>query len=46
MLSKWELKVKWRKTKVMRVVRDSEECKVKLENEVIEQVDSMKYLGD
>ena len=31
MLSKWELKVNWRKTKVMRVARNSEECEVKIE---------------
>ena len=39
-LSKWELKVNWRKTKVMRVARKSEDCE-----EVIDQVDEMKYLG-
>ena len=45
-LSKWELKVNWRKTKKMtRVARASEECKVKIGDEVIEQVNTMKYLG-
>ena len=44
-LSKWELKVNWRKTKVMRVVRKSEVCEVKIGEEVIDQVDEMKYLG-
>ena len=43
-LSKWELKVNWRKTKVMRVAMDREECEVKIGNEVIEQVDTMKCL--
>ena len=33
-LSKWELKVNWRKTKLMRVARKCEECKVKIREEV------------
>ena len=45
MLNKWELKINWRKTKVMRVARDREEFEVKIGDEVIEQVDTMKYLG-
>ena len=44
MLNKWELKINWRKTKVMRVAWDREEFEVKVD-EVIEQVDTMKYLG-
>ena len=44
-LSKWELKVNWRKTKVMRVARKSEDCEVKIGEEVVDQVDEMKYLG-
>ena len=44
-LSKWELKVNSRKTKVMRVARKSEDCEVKIGEEVIDQVDEMKYLG-
>ena len=43
-LSRWELKVNWRKTKVKRVARKSEECKVKIREKIIEQVDTMKYL--
>ena len=40
------MKVNWRKTKKMtRVARASEECKVKIGDEVIEQVNTMKYLG-
>ena len=35
----------WRKTKVMLVARKSEECKVKIGEEIIEQVDAIKYLG-
>ena len=34
----------WRKSKVMRVARKSEECEVKI-REMIEQVDAMTYLG-
>ena len=45
MLNKWELKINWRKTKVMRVARDREEFEVKIRDEVIEQVETMKYLG-
>ena len=44
-LSRWELRVNWRKTKVMRIARKREECEVKIDEEVIEQVDVMKYLG-
>ena len=44
-LSRWELRVNWRKTKVMRIARKREECEVKIDEEVIEQVDAMKYLG-
>ena len=44
-LSKWELKVNWRKTKVMRVARKSEDCEVKIGEEIIDQVDEIKYLG-
>ena len=44
-LSRWELKVNWEKTKVMRVVRKREECEVEIEEQVIEQVDTIKYLG-
>ena len=44
-LSRWELKVNCRKTKMMRVARKSEECEVKIGEETIEQVDAMKYMG-
>ena len=43
-LSRWELKVNWRKTKVMRVAKMTEECEVKIGEEIIEQVDAIKYL--
>ena len=35
----------WRKTKVMRVAMKSEDCEVKIGDEVIDQVEEMKYLG-
>ena len=41
-MSRWELKVNWRKSKVMRVARKSEECEVKI-REMIEQVNAKKY---
>ena len=43
MLNKWELKINWRTTKVMRVARDREEFEVKIGDEVIEQVDTMSF---
>ena len=44
-LNKWELKANWRKTKVMSVAWKSEDCEVETGEEVIDQVDEMKYLG-
>ena len=35
-LSRWELKVNWRKTKVVLVARKSVECEVKIREEIIE----------
>ena len=35
----------WGKTKVMRVARKREKCEVKIEEQVIEQVNTLKYLG-
>ena len=46
MLSRWELQVNWRKTKVIGVAGDSQECEIKIGDEAIEQVDAMKYLGE
>ncbi len=43
-LSRWELKVNWRKTEMMRVARKSEECEVKIGEETIEQVDAIDRL--
>ena len=39
------LKVNWKKSKVMRVARKREECQVRIGDEQLEQVDTMKYLG-
>ena len=44
-LSRWELKVNWKKTKVMRVARQKGLCKVRIGDQELEQVDEMKYLG-
>ena len=44
-LVRWDLKVNWKKSKVMRVARKREECQVRMGDEQLEQVDSMKYLG-
>ena len=44
-LSRWELKVNWMKTRVMMVARQEGRCEVKVGDEEIEQVDEMKYLG-
>ena len=44
-LSKWEMKVSWRKTKVMKAAMKSEDWEVEIGEEVIDQVDEMKHLG-
>jgi len=44
-LTRWGLKVNWKKSKVMRVARKGEECQVMIGDEQLEQVDTMKYLG-
>ena len=44
-LVRWDLKVNWKKSKVMRVARKREECQVRIRGEQLEQVDTMKYLG-
>ena len=35
----------WKKSKVMRVARKREECQVRIGDEQLEQVDTMKYIG-
>ena len=44
-LSRWELKVNWKKTKAMRVARQKGVCEVRIGDQKLEQVDEMKYLG-
>ena len=42
---RWELKLNWKKTKVMRVARQKGACEVRVGYQELEQVDEMKYLG-
>ena len=42
---RWDLKVNWRKTKVMKVARERGDCEVRVGDQAIEQVDEIKYLG-
>ena len=42
---RWDLKVNWRKTKVMKVARERGDCEVRVGDQAVEQVDEMKYLG-
>ena len=44
-LHRWDLRVNWKKSKVMSVARKREECQVLIGDERLEQVDTMKYLG-
>ena len=44
-LSRWELKVNWKKTKVMRVARQKGVCEMRIGDQKLEQVDEMKNLG-
>ena len=44
-LVRWDLKVNWKKSKVTRVARKREDCQVRIRDEQLEQVDTMKYLG-
>ena len=44
-LSRWELKGKCKKTRVMRMMRQKGRCKVRIGDMEIEQVDEVKYLG-
>ena len=44
-MGRWDLKVNWGKTKVMMVARKRGGCEVRIGNQVIEQVEEMKYLG-
>ncbi len=44
-LVRWDLKVNWKKSKVMRVAKKKEECQIRIGVEQLEQVDTMKYVG-
>ena len=44
-LARWDLKVNWKTTKVMKVARERGDCGVRVGDQAIEQVDKMKYLG-
>ena len=44
-LSRWELKVNWKGTKVMRVARQKGRCEVRISNVEIKEIDEMKYLA-
>ena len=44
-LSRWKLKMNWLKMRVMKVARKTGQSEVKGGDQVIEQVDEMKYLG-
>ena len=44
-LDEWEMKANWQKTRVMRVGRKHGICNVKVNEERVEQVKEMKYLG-
>ena len=42
---KRDLKVNWKKTKMMKVARERGDCKIRVGDQAIEQVDEIKYLG-
>lgn len=44
-MGRWNLKVNWKKIKMMKVARKSGVCEVRIGDQVIEQVEEMKYLG-
>ena len=44
-MERWDLKVNWKKTKVMKVARERDSCEVEVGDQVIEQEEEMKYLG-
>ena len=44
-MAKWDLKVNWKKTKVMKVAREGGDGGVRVGDQVIAQVEEMKYLG-
>ena len=44
-MGRWDLKVNGKKTKVMKVARKSGECEERIGDQIIEQVEDIKYLG-
>ena len=44
-MKKWGISMHWGKTKVMMVSRLGEECKISVDEEDVEEVDKLKYLG-
>ena len=44
-LEEWEMKANWQKTRVMRIGRKKDVCKVEVNGQEVEQVEVMKYLG-
>ena len=43
-LEVWGMRANWLKTKVMRIARKPEECRIEVNGERVEQVEEMKYL--
>ena len=44
-LEVWGMRANWLKTKVMRIARKPEECRIEVNSERVEQIEEMKYLG-
>ena len=44
-LEEWEMKVNWQNTRVMRIGRKKDVCKVEDNGQEVEKVEVMKYLG-
>ena len=42
---RWDFKVNWKKTRVIKVTRKRSDCGVKVEDQAFEQVEEMEYLG-
>ena len=44
-MGKWDMKVHWGKTKVMRISKREDGCNVRVNGRDVEEVKQMKYLG-
>ena len=44
-MGRWDLKVNWKKTKVMKVARKRGGCEIKIGDQDIGQMEEMKYFG-